>query len=221
MFKIKAVIFDCDGTLVDSESLSARLIGRILQQHGHALDEATILQHFRGRPYARFLDDISQHFPQLDRELFSRQFREQSLPLLARELDTMPGAHDLLAALQLPRCIASNGPREKIETSLNSTGLKPYFGNAIISAYEVNAWKPDPALIHHALRLLGVAAADCLLVEDSASGIAAGLAAGVAVAGVHLHEDTAARFAGQIAIFPGLPQLAAALGLPVGISSAR
>lgn len=213
MFKIKAVIFDCDGTLVDSESLSARLLQRILQQHGHALDEASILQYFRGRPYARFLDDIKQHFPQLDGELFSRQFREQSLALLASELDTMPGAHDLLAALQLPRCIASNGPRQKIETSLHSTGLKPYFGDAIISAYEVNAWKPDPALIQHALRLLDAAPGDCLLVEDSASGIAAGLAAGVAVAGVHLDAASAAQFAGQIAIFPGLPELAAALGL--------
>ncbi len=214
MFKIKAVIFDCDGTLVDSESLSARLLGRILQQHGYLLDEETILQHFRGRPYASFLHDIGQYFPALDRDLFSQQFRQQSLQLLASELDSMPGAHDLLAALQLPRCIASNGPREKIETSLNSTGLKPYFGEAIISAYEVNAWKPDPALIQHALRLLDAAPADCLLVEDSASGIAAGLAAGVTVAGVHLDPATAARFAGQIAIFPGLPQLAAALLAP-------
>jgi HAD superfamily hydrolase (TIGR01509 family) len=221
VFKIKAVIFDCDGTLVDSESLSARLLGQLLQQHGHLLDEETILHYFRGRPYARFLDDISQHFPQLDRTLFSQQFRQQSLQLLASQLDTMPGAHDLLAALTLPRCIASNGPREKIETSLHSTGLKPYFGDAIISAYEVNAWKPDPALIHHALQLLGADAADCLLVEDSASGIAAGLAAGVAVAGVHLSAETAAQFAGQISIFPGLPQLAAALALPVGGSSAR
>jgi HAD superfamily hydrolase (TIGR01509 family) len=214
VFKIKAVIFDCDGTLVDSESLSARLIGRILQQHGCPLDEATILLHFRGRPYARFLEDIGQHFPALDRERFSQQFRQQSLQLLGSELKTMPGAHDLLAALQLPRCIASNGPREKIETSLHSTGLKPYFGEAIISAYEVNAWKPDPALIHHALRLLGVAPADCLLVEDSASGIAAGLAAGVTVAGVHLDAATTARFTGQIAIFNGLPQLTAALLAP-------
>ncbi|NWK80085.1 HAD-IA family hydrolase [Aquitalea sp. LB_tupeE] len=221
MFKIKAVIFDCDGTLVDSESLSARLLRHLLQQHGHALDEATILHYFRGRPYTRFLDDISRHFPRLDQDLFSQQFRQQSLQLLASELETMPGAHALLAALQLPRCIASNGPREKIETSLNSTGLKDYFGEAIISAYEVHAWKPDPALIHHALRLLDVAPADCLLVEDSASGIAAGLAAGVAVAGVHLDAEAAARFAGQISIFPGLPQLAAALGLSTNTGSTR
>ena len=216
MFKIKALIFDCDGTLVDSESLSARLLRQLLQQQGHALDEASILQHFRGRPYARFLADIGQSCPGLDQDLLSQQFRAQSLQLLASELDTMPGAHDLLSALQLPRCIASNGPREKIETSLHSTGLKPYFGEAIISAYEVNAWKPDPALIHHALRLLDVAPGDCLLVEDSASGIVAGLAARVAVAGVHLDSATAARFAGQISIFPGLPQLAAALGLATG-----
>lgn len=213
MFKINAVIFDCDGTLVDSESLSARLLGHILQQHGHVLDEEIILHYFRGRPYARFLDDIGRHFPQLDQDSFSQQFREQSLPLLGSELQTMPGAHALLAALKLPRCIASNGPRDKIETSLTSTGLKPHFGEAIISAYEVGAWKPDPALIQHALQLLDVAAADCLLVEDSASGIAAGLAAGVAVAGVHLSAATAAQFAGQISIFPGLPQLAEALGL--------
>jgi HAD superfamily hydrolase (TIGR01509 family) len=221
VFKIKAVIFDCDGTLVDSESLSARLLQALLQQQGHALDEETILHHFRGRPYARFLADISQTCPGLDQDCLSQQFRTQSLQLLASELDTMPGAHDLLAALSLPRCIASNGPREKIETSLHSTGLKPYFGESIISAYEVNAWKPDPALIHHALRLLDVVPADCLLVEDSASGIAAGLAAGVAVAGVHLNAETAARFAGQISIFPGLPQLSAALGLPAGASPIR
>nr|WP_159877274.1 hypothetical protein [Aquitalea denitrificans] len=72
-------------------------------------------------------------------------------------------------------------------------------------------------LIHHALRLLAVAPGDCLRVEDSASDITAG----IAVADIQRNDDIAAQFAGQIAIFPDQPQLAAALGLSTGTSNTR
>lgn len=95
----------------------------------------------------------------------------------------MPGALAFVQSLALPKCVASNGPREKIETCLGAAGLLPYFTGHIVSAYEVKAWKPAPGLILEAARVLGLAPQQCLLIEDSHAGVEAGLAAGAWVAG--------------------------------------
>jgi HAD superfamily hydrolase (TIGR01509 family) len=90
---------------------------------------------------------------------------------------------DFVRGLDLPKCVASNGPRSKIETCLSTVGLLDEFQGLIVSAYEVQSWKPSPILIESAARLLGLSATQCLLVEDSVPGVLAGLGAGAQVAG--------------------------------------
>lgn len=93
----------------------------------------------------------------------------------------MPGAHELLRRLRLPFCVATNGPREKVEQTLRLTGLRRYLGERVFCAYEIGHFKPDPGLFLHAASELGVAPQDCAVVEDSETGVLAALAAGMRV----------------------------------------
>lgn len=180
---IKGVIFDSDGTLVDSERIAAGLLWEMLARHDIRLPQEEVLRRFRGVQFAVFTERLAQAYPWLDPAPFMAQFRTESLALFARGMQPMPGALAFVSRLELPKCVASNGPRNKIETCLGSAGLLPYFSDHIVSAYEVNAWKPAPELILEAARVLHVLPEHCLLVEDSHAGVEAGLAAGTWVAG--------------------------------------
>lgn len=93
----------------------------------------------------------------------------------------IPGAFDLLERLTIPFCVATNGPREKAELTLELTGLLKFFPDRLFSAYEVGIYKPDPGLFLHAAQVMGVAPERCAVVEDSLPGVQAGLAAGMQV----------------------------------------
>ncbi|MFJ3486901.1 HAD family hydrolase [Pseudomonas sp. NPDC090202] len=180
---IAGVIFDCDGTLVDSERLAAGLLRDILQEHQVTLSLEEVLQRFRGVQFALCMEGLCRDYPWLPNIEIVNTFRARTLPLLQEHLEEMPGAVDFVRNLNLPKCVASNGPRNKIEACLSTVGLLDVFHGLIVSAYEVQAWKPSPILIEHAAELLGLKAEDCLLVEDSVPGVMAGLDAGAQVAG--------------------------------------
>ena len=180
---IAGLIFDCDGTLVDSEGLAAQLLQQLLSEQQILLPTAEVLKRFRGVPFAEFLGGLAEQYASLDTPLLAHEFRSRSLPLLRDQVQEMPGAVAFVRDVRLPICLASNGPREKIETSLKAVGLLDVFGSRIVSAYEVNAWKPSPQLITHAAERLGLAVEACLLVDDSVPGVQAGISAGAQVAG--------------------------------------
>jgi HAD superfamily hydrolase (TIGR01509 family) len=180
---IAGLIFDCDGTLVDSERLAAQLLQQLLTEQQITLPVEEVLLRFRGIPFAQFIRELCAQYPRLDGPQLAHQFRRLSLPLLRDQVEEMPGAVAFVRELQLPICVASNGPREKIETSLGAVGLLEVFAGRIVSAYEVQAWKPSPELIEHAAALLGLPVEHCLLVDDSVPGAQAGISAGTQVAG--------------------------------------
>lgn len=180
---IAGVIFDCDGTLVDSERLAAGLLREILQEHEVTLTVDEVLARFRGVQFALCMEGLCRDYPWLPNIEIVNSFRARTLPLLQERLEEMPGAVDFVRGLTLPKCVASNGPRSKIETCLSAVGLLDVFHGLIVSAYEVEAWKPSPVLIEHAADLLGLKPDECLLVEDSIPGVQAGLSAGAQVAG--------------------------------------
>lgn len=178
------VIFDCDGTLVDSEELGTRVLLEMAAELGlqRPLQETNLL--FRGWK----LDDcVAQIQAWLGRPLpqdFVAQVRLRTAAAFRRELKPVAGAPELVRALAAhgqAMCVASSGPREKIELSLGLTGLLPYFQGRIFSGYELQTWKPDPGLFLHAAQALGALPAACVVVEDSVVGVQAGLAAGMRV----------------------------------------
>lgn len=178
---IEAVIFDCDGTLVDSETLSAEVIAECLAPHGLTYTPEEALVAFRGRHLTSVFRDaevqIGRALP-VDFEAFVRARAAEAFRARLREIE---GATALLESLALPVCVATNGPRHKTDITLGVTGLRRFFGEHVYCAYEIGAFKPAPDLFLHAAAALGVAPARCLVVEDSAPGITAGLAAGMQV----------------------------------------
>ena len=178
---IDAVIFDCDGTLVDSEPLLLRVMVAEAVKLGMPPTMAADVAEFEGRSMASSLQLLESRFGRPFPPGFEALLRAEMATLFRAELRPIAGAVEMLAALHVPFCVASNGPRDKTELTLGLTGLLPLFAGRIHSAFEVGAFKPDPALFLHAAAAMGVAPERCAVVEDSVFGIRAGLAAGMHV----------------------------------------
>lgn len=176
----RCVIFDCDGTLVDSEPLVNEVMVEMVREHGLTFDLETSLRMFAGRKLDEGLVELEgladYRFP----ETFVSEFRARSAQRLSDSVQAMPHVDEALEQLHLPRCVASSAPRAKTELNLLVTGLNRHF-EAVFSAYEINSWKPAPDLFLVAASHFGFAPPDCVVVEDSDHGIAAGLAAGMQV----------------------------------------
>jgi HAD superfamily hydrolase (TIGR01509 family) len=177
----EAVIFDCDGTLVDSEPLAALVFAEALGELGVALSAEAALAAFRGRRMALCLAHAEELLGRPLPTDFEPALRARTAEVFRTRLQVIEGAAALLERLHLPFCVASNAPREKTESSLRLTGLRHFFGDRVFSAYEVGSWKPDPGLFLHAAAALGRPPPRCLVVEDSEAGVTAGLAAGMRV----------------------------------------
>ena len=181
---MNAIIFDCDGTLVDSETLSTEVLVEAISEHGLHLTVPEALTAFRG---GKMADCIAELETRLGRPLpatFVPDFRARSAQAFRSRLRAIEGAVELVQALSTTSvliCVASSGPMAKIELSLSLTGLLPFFDGRIFSSYDVGVWKPHPGLFLHAASALGVAPEDCAVVEDSLPGMLAGVAAGMTV----------------------------------------
>ncbi len=176
---VRCVIFDLDGTLVDSEPVTSRALLDLLPDLHD--DEDALVARYRGRQMAFVLADIEQRLKRSLPANFEELYRGRVDDLFATQLKQMPGAADMLSALRLPQGIASSGPMAKIRRSLSLTGLSGFFGGRLYSSYDINSWKPDPGLFLHAADRMGFAPDACLVVEDSDVGISAALAAGMSV----------------------------------------
>ena len=184
--KIEAVIFDCDGTLVDSEVLGCQVMWEVAVSHGCQLGRAESIQAFTGSNMAKSIVLMNAHSPQPMPENFAVEVRAAMAEKFKQELQEIVGASALLRELKLrniPMAIATNGPRPKAELTLGLTGLLPYFQNpdTLFSAYQYDAFKPDPKLFLLAAECLKVDPKNCAAIEDSWSGLKAAVDAGMQV----------------------------------------
>ena len=185
------IIFDCDGVLIDSEVISARQLIAELAGYGVAIDMAFVTRQFLGRSYPTVLREVRTTFGVTLPDRFEADYRARLLAAFRAELRVMPGVQSALAALTLPYCLATSSSPERLATSLGLTGLTAAFAGRTFTASEVARGKPAPDLFLHAAATTGHAPARCLVIEDSLTGIRAGLAAGMTVwrftGGSHLH----------------------------------
>ena len=179
--RIDAVLFDCDGVLVDSERVAVECIVELAARFGARFGFEEALRRFTGGRMADTLRHIEERGRCKLPDGFEDDLRAHMATEFEHRLEPIEGAAALVEALDVPYCVVSNGPRSKMEVTLRVTGLLDHFAGRIVSAYEVGVWKPDPALFLHAARMLGVAPERCAVVEDSDYGIAAGVAAGMQV----------------------------------------
>jgi len=215
----EAVIFDCDGTLVDSETAGMAALHEEAAKLGYGVPLAQALELFRGRQMALCIEMVEAALDRPAPAGFMATVRHAMATRFRQGLRPMPGAPALLQALRragVPYCIASNGPQEKMELTLALSGLHGYFEKHVFSAYDVGHWKPAPGLFFHAAQAMGVAPGACAVVEDSVPGIAAGLAAGMRVYSLCAPELVPTDMAAHIVPIGGLDALHAAFGLPNG-----
>lgn len=177
------VIFDCDGVLVDSETLGNRILVEFVAEFGLILklEEAILL--FKGCKMADCLAVIEQRLGRKMPQDFVTQLRTRTAKAFEGELLPVQGIEAALDKINLPICVASSGPIEKIKLALRVTNLLPRFEGRIFSSYEIGSWKPAPDLFLYASENLGVNAQFCTIVEDSILGVRAGIAAGMKVLG--------------------------------------
>lgn len=171
------MIFDLDGTLVDSEGLCNRAFLDLVPELDLSLED--MVARYRGLKLARILVDIEEHIGRSLPAGFEQEYRARVASLFETELRPVPGVMEMLAGIPYPMCVASSGPREKICQALTVSSLFHFFGENVFSSYEVGSWKPEPGLLLHAAEAMGFSPGQCAVVEDSAPGIQAAVAAGM------------------------------------------
>jgi HAD superfamily hydrolase (TIGR01509 family) len=177
------VIFDCDGVLVDSELITNRIFVRMLNELGLQLSLEDMFEQFVGRSMPQCLALVTGLLGRPVPDSFVEQFQRRSAAALKSDLKAVADIETVLAALTVPFCVASSGTHEKMQTTLGVTGLLPRFAGKMYSVTEVARSKPYPDVFLHAASQQGVAAAACAVVEDTPTGVRAGVAAGMTVFG--------------------------------------
>lgn len=178
---IELVIFDCDGVLVDSERLAIKVDVTVLARLGWQLSEAEVIERFVGVSDAQFKQEIESHLGRRLPADWESEFAPLYRSVFERELRPVEGIVEALDRVTYPTCVASSGTHEKMRFTLGLTGLYERFEGRIFSATEVARGKPAPDVFLHAAERMGMAPANCVVVEDSAMGVAAGRAAGMRV----------------------------------------
>lgn len=176
--KYKCIIFDCDGVLVDSEAISAKVFQEMVSELGFNLDFEIILEQITGTSMKEnlefFAKNIDGNLP-LD---FEKEFRKRSFEAYKKELKPIDGIHTLIDKITVPICTASSGPQQKIRLNLTTTKLIDKFGNNIFSSFDIDSWKPEPKIYLHAAKQMGFEPKDCAVIEDSVPGVNAAITGG-------------------------------------------
>lgn len=181
-----AVIFDCDGVLVDSEGLMNREFRTMLGEIGLSYTAEETTRTFMGRSMTSCLQIVETQLGRAVPDDFLAVLEQRAYAVFARDLKPVDGIEVVLDSLDrvaIPYAVASSGSHEKMRTTLGITGLLPRLAGRITSATEVAHGKPAPDVFLLAADRLHTAPADCVVIEDSLLGIEAARAAGMRVIG--------------------------------------
>lgn len=185
MHRPDLVIFDCDGVLVDSEIVAARVEAEMLTAAGFEISTEELIAAYAGLTFK----DILMRVEEISKIPFQVSLIDRTEEAVGRRLRTevraIEGVHQAVAAVPVPFCIGSNSRTERIEFMLEKVRLLPLFSGRIFSALETPTGKPKPApdVFLHAADTLGADPARCIVVEDSVHGVTGAVAAGMRVIG--------------------------------------
>ena len=177
----KLVIFDCDGVLVDSESIAVDLLLELIRAAGGKITREAAYERFLGCSLARIVAELQDRHQIRVTDGLLESMRVGLYDRFRKELQPVPAIADALDRLSQPFCVASSSQPERICLSLSLTGLEEKFGGNIFSATMVKHGKPAPDLFLYAAGQMGIAPGDCVVVEDSPAGVTAAKSAGMRV----------------------------------------
>jgi HAD superfamily hydrolase (TIGR01509 family) len=199
------VIFDCDGVLVDSEVVAARVLARELTAIGLPLTVDDCRARYTGISMGSVVDRIEEEWGRALPADFVERVRAADAEAFRAELRPVAGVREVVEALAQPKCVASSGRLAKMRLTLSLTGLLPFFEPYLFSAEMVARGKPAPDLFLFAAERMSFAPARCVVIEDSQAGVSAAVAAGMQVLG----------FAGASHCAPGYDALLRVAGAPL------
>lgn len=185
--RFEAVLFDCDGVLVDSEPITNGVLRDMLAEAGWTLSPEECMRLFVGKAVRDEAALIESNTGRPLTEPWLHEFRQRRNVALLRDLQAIHNAHAAVravhaAALGRIAC-ASGADRHKVEIQLRKVELLHYFEGRIFSGHEMPRSKPAPDVYLAAMAALGARAAHCAVVEDTPTGVRAGVAAGAWVLG--------------------------------------
>ena len=183
-----AVIFDCDGVLVDSEPIANRVLAEELTAIGLPTTTAESVRDYMGRSWGHMVSVVTERMGEPPPASLAKAYRARLFAAYAsREVPPVQGilhALEQLDARGIPYCVASSGDHARIRAGLETAGVAGHFTDArIFSADDVARGKPWPDLFLHAAERMGFEPARTVVVEDSPAGVQAGRAAGMRVLG--------------------------------------
>ena len=185
--KFDAVLFDCDGVLVDSEPITNGLLRDMLEEQGWKLTPEACFQHFVGKAVMDEKLTIEANTGKPLTEAWMTAFRARRNVALEAHLQAIPNIHAAIEQIHLSFegriACASGADRLKVELQLVKVDLMPYFEDRIFSGHEMPRSKPAPDVYLAAAKAVGVHPSRCAVVEDTVTGVMAGVAAGCVVFG--------------------------------------
>jgi len=212
----KAVLFDCDGVLVDSEPIGLALLQDDLAEHGFKISMAEIEASLVGMTMPRVAEEARALGAVLPPDWLEQHYR-RLYARLAEGTPLIPGIEavlDRLDAVGIVYAVGSNGTLRKMEITLSQhPRVWSRLKGQLYSGQDMDRPKPDPALYLHAAAGLGIAPGDCVVVEDSATGCRAGVAAGMRTLGFAATSNGARLEAEGAELFHSMADLPARLGL--------
>ena len=215
-----AVIFDCDGVLADSEPIVNKVVAAELSARGWPLTPEGAGATFLGMALPDMVPLIEAKVGALP-EGWMADFKARVAETMALEVVPMPGAAPLLATLRaagIPLAMASNSSRLELSAKLGRLGFGDAFEGRVFSFEDVPNAKPEPDMYLAAAAACGAEPADCVVIEDSATGARAGVAAGCTVLGfAHATDPEELLAIGVQAVFTRLAQLPELLGVPTSV----
>jgi len=175
----RLIIFDCDGVLVDSETLSNAVMAKALTAQGWPMTGAESMARFKGGHMHQVHAALEA---QLGRSLSRDWITEfdAACQIALKEVKAVDGISSLIKRVEtagLSMCVASQGPHEKMAVTLKAAGFEKIFAGKIFSSRDVERPKPAPDLFLYAAQNCGVRPEHCLVIEDSNTGVAAARAA--------------------------------------------
>lgn len=194
-----AIIYDCDGTLIDSEHIAGSVCAEALTRAGWPITMRAFNARFNGVPVKAVWETIRAELPFELPEGFNAAINAEIHRRYELELTVIPGVEEAVAAIAGPRAVASSTTLERLRKNLDFLKLSPLFGEHIYSASQVARGKPAPDVFLFAASQIGADPASTFVIEDSVAGVVAARRAGMRAIGFtgacHGAEDIGTRLA--------------------------